>query len=135
MEEIIGGAKDQSSPGILILDLNNRLLYSNQEALSFLTSPNEICSEVRCLCEQVKAHAKRHGSSAASNGHRSLRFRHHESSYSLRAFFIGARSNGCPATHLMVLVEKVAEQRSRLSMDILQAQAKCLIGEAVARRA
>ncbi len=129
MEEIIVAERNQSFPGILILDLNNKLLYSNQEALSLLKNPNDISSEIRRLCEQVKAHARRHGSGAASNRKRALLWRYNKSSYSLRAFFLGARSNGRPATHVMVLIESVPEQCG-LGNDILQAHNISLIGKA-----
>lgn len=121
IEEIIEVVRILSSPGILILDLSNKLLYSNQEALSLLKNLNDIPSEVRRLCDEVKVRANRRGFGSPSNANCALLWRQRESPCSLRAFLVGARSNGRPATHLMVLVEKLTDQRG-LSKDILQAQ-------------
>jgi DNA-binding NarL/FixJ family response regulator len=110
VEEILEVVRSRSSPGVLILDLNNKLLYSNQEALSLLKNLENIPSEVQHLCNEVKARANTRGIGAASNGNCALLWRQRESPCSLRAFLIGSQSKGRP-THLMVLVEKVTEQR------------------------
>jgi len=110
-EEILELVKSRSSPGVLILDLDNRLLYSNQEALILLKSLEHIPQEVRRLCNEVKAQAAVSGSGASPNGNCALLWTRGEAPCSLRAFLIGARSKEGPATHVMVLVEKVTEQR------------------------
>jgi DNA-binding CsgD family transcriptional regulator len=111
VEEILEVVRSRSSPGILILDLDNRLLYSNQEALSLLKNPADIPSEVQRLCDEVKAHAYGRRPDTVSNGHCALLWRRGESPCSLRAFLIGARSKNRPGTHIMVLIEKVTEKR------------------------
>jgi DNA-binding CsgD family transcriptional regulator len=110
-EEILELVKGRSSPGALILDLDNRLLYSNQEALILLKNLEHIPEEVHRLCNEAKAQAAGSGSGPDSNGNCALLWRRGEAPCSLRAFLIGARSKGDPATHVMVLVEKVTEQR------------------------
>jgi DNA-binding CsgD family transcriptional regulator len=109
-EEILELVKSRSSPGVLILGLDNKLLFANQEALSLLKNPEDIPPEVQRLCDEVKAHANEVNASAVSYSNCALLWRHGGLLCSLRAFLIGARSKGRAATHLMVLVEKVTEQ-------------------------
>lgn len=109
-EEILELVRSRSSPAVLILGMDNELLYSSQEALSLLEDTENIPEEVQRLCDEVKAQANGNGSDAAANGTCALLWRRGESPYSLRAFLIGAQSKDRPATHVMVLVEKVTEQ-------------------------
>ena len=110
-EEILELVRHRSSPGVLILDLNNKLLYSNPEALSLLKNLKEIPAEVRGLCDQVKKHGNGLGPAALPGNNCALLWGTGESPYSLRAFLIGYQSKDSRPTHLMVLVEKVTEQR------------------------
>jgi hypothetical protein len=99
----------RSSPGILILDLNNKPLYFNKEALNLLKSLENVPSEVIHLCDKVRSQANAGGSGDAHNGCGALLRRNRESPCSLRAFLIGSQPKGQPATHLLVLIEKATE--------------------------
>ena len=108
-EEMLELVRSRSSPGVLILGLDNRLLYANQEALNLLNNPGNVPPEVQRLCDEVKAQSNGRGSGAAPGSNCALLWSQGESPCSLRAFLIGAQKNR-PATHLMVLVEKITEQ-------------------------
>lgn len=102
-EDILELVRSRSSPGVLILGLDNRVVYSNREALGFLPNHEDVPEEVRQLCNQVRDGATTGGNCAV--------FRQQgELPYSLRAFLIGGPANGHAATHVMVLVERVTEQ-------------------------
>ena len=105
-DEILELVRGRSSPGVLILDRENALLYANQEALSLLNNSREIPPEVRQLCDAVKSTPNEPDSEANC----ALLKREGEPTWSMRAFLIGAQSKGRPATHIMVLIEKVTEQ-------------------------
>ena len=109
-EEILELVRSRSSPGVLILDRNNKILYANQDALKLLDNSGEIPPEMQSLCDELKAHADDY--EIASNGNCALLWREGGSPCSMRALLIGARDEGHPATHVMVLVEKVTEQRN-----------------------
>ncbi len=111
-EEILELVKSRSSPGVLVLDRNHKLLYANQEALKLLNNSREIPPEVQRLCEELKAQGQEHASGAAPGDSCALLWREGEPPCSIRAFLIGAHAKGRPATHIMVLVEKVTEQHS-----------------------
>jgi DNA-binding CsgD family transcriptional regulator len=108
-EEMLELVKSRSSPGVLILGLDNRLLYSNEEALALLKNLNTLPPEVRDLCEQAKTHDHNRGTGSKEPAC-ALLWTEAEGPYSLRAFLIGAQSKKDPATHVMVLVEKITEQ-------------------------
>ena len=103
-EDVIELVKGRSTPGVLILGLDNSLLYSNREALGLLKETKGVPAEVQRLCEQVKG--------GAAGGSCALFWGHEQSPYSLRAFLIGGQEGEHGTTHVMVLVEKVAEQHS-----------------------
>ncbi len=109
-EEILDLVRSRSSPGVLILTLDNKLLYSNQEALDLLHNLDRVPAEVHRLCAEVKVHSNGHGAETEPDGNCALLWKRGELLCSLRAFPIGAKSKGGPATHVMVLVEKVTEQ-------------------------
>jgi len=109
-EEMLELVRSRSSPGVLILGLDNKLLYSNEEGLKFLKGRKTLPSDVRRLCDQVKAHGNSRGSGSREYGC-ALLWMKEEGPYSLRAFLIGARSENYPPTHVMVLVERITEQR------------------------
>ncbi len=123
-EEILELVQARSSPGVLILGMDNRVLYSNREALNLLEDSNGVLTEVRRLCERVKASAADGGPGAASSLNCALLWRPEGSPYSLRAFLLGGTSEDRLATHIMVLVENVTE---RHGINLKKAQAKfCL---------
>lgn len=109
-EEILEIVKSRSSPGVLVLDRHGKLLYANEEALKLLNNSQEIPPEVRQLCEELKGQGKDELSGTAPGDHCALLWREGESPCSIRAFLIGAQAKGHPATHIMVLAEKVTEQ-------------------------
>jgi DNA-binding NarL/FixJ family response regulator len=111
-EELLDLVKGRSSPGVLILDLNGGLLYSNPEALILLNNPKKVPPEVLRLCKELKNSSKNNSSKSAADPSCAMILRKNESPCSLRAFLIGAQEKGGPATHVMVLIEKVAEQHS-----------------------
>jgi len=110
-EEILELVRSRSSPGVLILDRENRLMYANQEAFKLLKEPREVPPEVQQLCNQLRAHSGGHEPGLIPEGNCALLWIEGESPCSLRAFLIGAPAKSSPATHVMVLVEKVTEQR------------------------
>jgi DNA-binding CsgD family transcriptional regulator len=140
-EEMLELVRGRSSPGVLILGLDNKLLYSNEEALRLLKDVKTLPSEVRHLCDQVKAQGKSRGAGSKS-GACALLWSEGESPYSLRAFLIGAQSKDHPATHLMVLVEKVTEQhginlqkaRTRYGLSDREIEVVALVAEGLANK-
>ena len=120
-EDILDLVRSRSSPGVLILSLDNKLLYSNQEASSLLKDQDDVPSEVHRLCDQVKARASGGDIGAASPGNCALFWGQGESPYSLRAFLIGGQAEERRATHVMVLVERVTEQHG---VNLKKARAK-----------
>jgi DNA-binding NarL/FixJ family response regulator len=110
-EEILELVRSRSSPGVLILDRDHRVLYANREALTLLKSTGEIPPEMRALCDEVQSNEGTREPAAASTGHCALLWREGESPCSMRAILIGAQGSERPATHVMVLIENVTEQR------------------------
>jgi DNA-binding CsgD family transcriptional regulator len=111
-EEILDLVRERSSPGILVLGNDNRLLYTNREASSFLKDANEVPPEVLRLCDRVRAGAAAGQAVASSELDCALLPGKGDASYSLRAFVIGTHGNNHPPTHVMVLVERVVEHRA-----------------------
>ncbi len=108
-EEMLELIKSRSSPGVLILGLDKKLLYSNEEAQKFLKDLKALPAEVRHLCDEVRTHRNRIASRSNDQGC-ALLWTEGEDPYSLRSFFIGAQSKDHPITHLMVLIEKITQQ-------------------------
>ena len=99
----------RTTPGILIFDLNDRLLYLNEEASKMIpeltgavTGKIKIPGEIYNLCNQVKSTAKA-ASAIREVEHSGLRS-------SLQAFFIGRQPGDKNPTHIMVLVERIVER-------------------------
>lgn len=108
-EEILELVRSRSSPGVLVVDRKNKLLYANEEAFRLLNNPREIPAEVRALCDEIRDSAGK--GPQEPDARCALFWGEPEAPVSLRAFPIGAPAEGAPATHVMVLVEKVTEQR------------------------
>jgi DNA-binding CsgD family transcriptional regulator len=122
LKEIIA---KRSAPGVLILDLEDRLLHSNQEALEMLSTlqgndgKQTVPKDVYDLCGRLKG-AKgaeavfgviRHpGGSDTAEFH-----------FSVRAFLLGGHGEGDNPNHVMVLMEKISRNRQ---LDIEQARKK-----------
>lgn len=109
-EEILELVRSRSSPGVLILDRDHKVLYANQEALSLLKNTGEIPPEMRTLCDEAQSQESNNQSAVESKGHCALLWREGEPPCSMRAILIGAQEIERPATHVMVLVENVTEQ-------------------------
>lgn len=110
-EEILELVRSRSSPGVLILDRKNRLVYANLEAFKLLKGPREVPPEVQQLCDELRAKSGGKEPGLRPEGTCALIWTEGDAPCSLRAFLIGAAAKGSPATHVMVLVEKVTEQR------------------------
>ena len=124
MEDLLEIIKKRQPPGILILDADNQLLYSNKEALALLPDllatdsrgkvRTNIPAEILKLCSQI------HGvpSDDSSIPPRNVEF---DCSimvdgtaqfFSVRAFSISGYGRNKDAGYLMVLLERVAEKHS-----------------------
>lgn len=123
MEALVKIINQRSIPGTLIFDLNNRLLFLNQEALDLLQTPaqtgkgsqpgySEIPKEILCLCDQMKEMLDESGSFSKGNGHSILLKHHFGSSWSARAFLLDRRGEGKKASHIMILLERVVEKHT-----------------------
>jgi DNA-binding CsgD family transcriptional regulator len=140
-EEMLELVKGRSSPGVLILGLDNKLLYSNEEALRLLKDLKTLPSEVRRLCDQVQAEGNSRGPGSKAHAC-ALLWREAENPYSLRAFLIGAQSKDHPATHLMVLIEKITEQhelnlkkaKTRYGLSDREIEVVALVAEGLANK-
>jgi DNA-binding CsgD family transcriptional regulator len=91
---------------ILILGMDEELLYCNADARKFFNTPDEIPVEVRRLCRRAKAER---GNKMCYDTYDLLCGRD-SVPYSLRAFLLGRNSNESP-THVLILIEKVVERR------------------------
>jgi DNA-binding NarL/FixJ family response regulator len=114
LSEII---KKRSAPGILIFDLHDRLLYSNQEALGMLAVMNggkgesvSVPEEMYHLCRKLKGEAKPPDPVQAGDPHCALLTAGEGSPYSLRAILLGGHGGENQPTHIMVLMERIVEK-------------------------
>ncbi|MDH7500190.1 MAG: LuxR C-terminal-related transcriptional regulator [candidate division NC10 bacterium] len=114
--EIVRG---RSTPGILIFNRKDQLLYFNQEALEMVPKLQmvgkggkpSIPREISRLCRELKAPRQGKGKDLATEVRSGILDRKNDSPFSLRAFFIG-REQGQDPTHIMVLIEKITESHS-----------------------
>ncbi len=111
-DDILELVKDRSSPGVLILDLEQNLVYFNREAAGLARDPDGIPSEVHRLCARVRENGHRPPAGGPDGSGCALLSREGETPYSLRAFLVHGQNPDHAATHVMVLVEKVAEQHA-----------------------
>jgi DNA-binding CsgD family transcriptional regulator len=115
LSEII---KRRSAPGILILDMDKRLLYSNADALDLMpilkeTATNE-CMVNSYVPKEIIEVCKRLGESSAGTADMAdieqssvVPGSEGGNPCSLRAFYIGQHGKCGKPTHIMVLVERV----------------------------
>src|SRR5689334_22453539 len=105
----------RSAPGVLILDLEDRLLYSNREALEMLEvlqgggAPPPLPRQVFEVCGELRS-----GSGGTAYGivpHPRLASDGTLMHYAIRALMLGSHGGG-DASHVMVLMEKVIGNRS-----------------------
>jgi DNA-binding CsgD family transcriptional regulator len=122
VENLSGIIKRRSTPGILIFDINNRLLYSNREALEMIpdlrktvktgkTKKQYIPEEIYNLLNQVKTNANITNTIQGVYLNYAVLNSGSGPPCSLRAFFIGGHGEDINKTHIMVLIEKIAEKR------------------------
>ncbi len=123
MENLHGIIKKRSTPGILIFDMNNRLLYSNKEALEMIPGlpktvhtkgikKQYVPKEIYNLCNQLKSNIAITNTAQKAGLNYAILNSSPGPPCSLRAFFIGGRGEDINATHIMVLIEKITERRS-----------------------
>ena len=111
----------RSRPGILIFDMDERLLYSNSEAFDIMPflGKNEtetgadscLPKEVLDLCRITKKSLADRSSPASLDPRCVVMNRGMGKPCSLRSFCIGLHGNNKNPTHIMVLVEKIVEKR------------------------
>jgi DNA-binding CsgD family transcriptional regulator len=91
--------KNRSTPGILVFDNNNKLLYANNEALQIMPDMkiNNIPPDICELCNRAKESGMNYGVFENKEGF----------SLSMRAFMIGRQRTGKKPSHIMVLLEKI----------------------------
>ncbi|OGU07673.1 MAG: hypothetical protein A2075_22010 [Geobacteraceae bacterium GWC2_58_44] len=116
----------RSAPGVLILDLEGRLLYSNQEALELLAVLREndgeqaLPREVYDLCGELRGRSDDSGTVFGVIGHRGGGGET-EALCSIRAFLLGDHREAGDPSHVMVLMEKIIRNRQ---VDIAKAREK-----------
>lgn len=117
----------RAAPGVLILDLEDRLLYSNQEAQELLADLQEkgaeqpVPPEVYDLCRQLRDNADSAAAVCGVIRHSEGDSQEAESHYSIRAFHLGDHREGSDPSHVMVLLEKIIRNRP---VDIEKARKK-----------
>lgn len=116
-------AAKRAAPGVLILDLEDRLLYSNRDAIDLLGPLQEregevsVPGEVYDLCRQLRNGAPTAvGVIRLSGGNG-----RGESFCSLRGLLLGDHRNGNGHSHVMVLLEKIIRNRQ---IDVEKARQK-----------
>ncbi|HJW71675.1 MAG TPA: LuxR C-terminal-related transcriptional regulator [Geothrix sp.] len=128
MTHISGIIRQRATPGVLILDLEGRLVFSNDRAMDLLATispaeadPRELPAPVREVFQQVR----QHGGEATLT----LRFPAPDHSgmnggvmppCSLRAFPLGIPGSDAASNHIMVLMDRIVEKHQ---LDIEKARA------------
>jgi DNA-binding CsgD family transcriptional regulator len=109
-------------PGTVILDLNNRIQFINKEALALLPPKipeavqgkggfnPELPEEIYHLCDQIKGGVALGGGPEPPVRNGVILAGDQGRLYSARAFLIGRRGAEDQGSHVMVLLEKVAEK-------------------------
>ncbi len=131
METLFEIIKKRSTPGTIIVDMNNRLVYFNQEALEMIPELQKISKgkkkqnipkPISNLCKELKESRRRKGSDQKVNvSHKLLNNKAHFP-YSMRAFFMGGMGDKNP-THIMVLLEKII-QKHEINLEKAQKEFK-----------
>ncbi len=125
--------KKRSSPGILIFDLQNKLQYINEEALTIVSSTQKILKptiskgpyipkEIYNCCDQLKERIKLdNGVNNNTNNYNHINdiMRSNTGNYAIRAFLIERK--GKEYSHILVLLEKTIETHS---INFLMAKTK-----------
>jgi DNA-binding CsgD family transcriptional regulator len=122
MEELLEFIRRRSAPGILIFDMNDRLIYLNQEVLTLIPEMKKtmktgggirpfIPEVISKLCNSVK---KRIDTTVLNipelNG--TVFVGKSGVPYSVRSLPVGERGDDKKPTHILILVEKIVEKRA-----------------------
>lgn len=113
MDDLAKIINQRAIPGTLIFDLDNRLLFINNEALALLPEKKaDIPQEIFLLCERAKG--KPSSEEPYEITHQNGIILQNETGfrYSARAFLISRRMAEGETSHIMVLLEKVVERRT-----------------------
>jgi len=104
--------RGRSTPGILIYDMNGRLLYSNKDAIDMFpgigTGKGKPLETIYNLCKGLRENRT---ADKKENG-TGCRVLHDDSGavFSVLAFFIGDPGKDKASTHIMALIEKIIEK-------------------------
>lgn len=159
MEHLLDLIRKRQSPGILIIDRNGQLRYSNQEVLVLLPNLLEtdcegnpqanIPAEILRICTVAK------GTTAADENDLpqdittdcSLMVGGKEQVFSLRAFTVGGIGSNREDGYIMVLIERVVEKHtynfekvqndhhlSAREMDVIKSLAQGLSNKEIAKK-
>lgn len=120
-ENLIEIVKNRANPGILIFDLNNKLRYSNKEAVEILPeisfikdfnvkSKQNFLKEIQNICNIAKTEIKSGKTLTPDNPLCKLLRNKKGSFFSVRAFCLGLHLDNKPS-HIMVLIENIVEKR------------------------
>ena len=113
MDDLAKIINQRAIPGTLIFDLDNRLLFINNEALALLPGKNsEIPGEIFFLCERIKGKPSPNDLSEITYQNGIILQNETGFRYSARAFLISRRMAEGEVSHIMVLLEKVVERRA-----------------------
>jgi DNA-binding NarL/FixJ family response regulator len=120
MENFVEIVKKRSTPGILIFDMHERLLYANSEVFDIMPSLSKtgpegeaisgVPGEVLDLYRSVKENRADTIGAGGLDPSSVVLKRGIEDPWSLRAFHIGQYGKTKNPTHIVVLVEKVVEK-------------------------
>lgn len=128
MDDLTEIVKKRSSPGILIFDINNTLVYCNEEAIDMLPelqqTANNISKEIISLLNHLKANkGKVKKNSRYADLNYTIIKKESAAPYAVRAFFIGSHEKKYKHSHIMVLLEKIVKKRL-LNFDKLKNEFK-----------
>ena len=113
MDDLAKIINQRAIPGTLIFDLDNRLLFINNEALALLPEKKpDIPQEILILCERVKGKPSPEELSEIPNQNGIVLQNETGFRYSARAFLISRRMAEGEVSHIMVLLERVVERRT-----------------------
>ena len=108
MDNISEIIKRRATPGILIFDMNNRLLYSNETALKIIPDLKSIPKEIYDLCkEKIKNFNK---TASAQESIYSVLNTESGICHSMRALLITGFGEYKSIPHIMVLIEGIIEK-------------------------
>jgi DNA-binding CsgD family transcriptional regulator len=123
MFSVSGIVRQRSAPGILVVDLEGCLVFANEQAQELLAThgpaglgSGEIHEGIRALCRRVRQDGEavmtlRSPGPACLDPQESLL-----PPCSLRAFPLATPGSNLPATHIMVLMERVVEKH-RINLE------------------